>query len=198
MAAHQYVYVMKGLTKAYTGGRPVVEDIWLSFYPGAKIGVLGLNGSGKSSLLRIMAGEDTEYQGEAWAADGLKIGFLPQEPQLDPDKDVLGNVMEGVAETQALLDRFNEVSMRFGEDLTPEEMDALIAEQAELQDQIEAADAWELETCRAVSAAGWRCAGCYCRTRTCCCSTSRPTISTPNRSPGSSASSPNSLARWWR
>ncbi len=145
MATPQYVYVMKGLTKAYTGGRPVVEDIWLSFYPGAKIGVLGLNGAGKSTLLRIMAGEDTEFQGEAWAADGIKIGFLPQEPQLDEAKDVLGNVMEGVAETKALLDRFNEVSLRFGEDLTPDEMDALIAEQAELQDQIEAADAWELD-----------------------------------------------------
>ncbi|NKB49420.1 MAG: energy-dependent translational throttle protein EttA [Alphaproteobacteria bacterium] len=145
MATPQYVYVMKGLTKAYTGGRPVVEDIWLSFYPGAKIGVLVLNGSGKSTLLRIMAGEDTEFQGEAWSADGINVGFLPQEPQLDGSKDVLGNVMEGVAETQALLDRFNEVSLRFGEELSPEEMDALIAEQAELQDQIEAADAWELD-----------------------------------------------------
>ncbi len=145
MATHQYVYVMKGLTKAYTGGRPVVEDIWLSFYPGAKIGVLGLNGSGKSTLLRIMAGLDTEFQGEAWSADGIKVGFLPQEPQLDETKDVLGNVMEGVAETKALLDRFNEVSARFGEDLTPDDMDALIAEQAELQDRIEAADAWELD-----------------------------------------------------
>jgi ATP-binding cassette ChvD family protein len=145
MANPQYVYVMKGLTKAYTGGRPVVEDIWLSFYPGAKIGVLGLNGAGKSTLLRIMAGEETEFQGEAWAADGIKIGFLPQEPQLDAAKDVLGNVMEGVAETKALLDHFNEVSARFGEDLTPDEMDTLIAEQAELQDQIEAADACELD-----------------------------------------------------
>ena len=145
MANPQYVYVMKGLTKAYTGGRPVVEDIWLSFYPGAKIGVLGLNGSGKSTLLRIMAGEETEFQGEAWSADGIKVGFLPQEPQLDETKDVLGNVMEGVAETKALLDQFNEVSARFGEDLTPDEMDALIAEQAELQDQIEAVDAWELD-----------------------------------------------------
>ena len=87
MATPQYVYVMKGLTKAYTGGRPVVEDIWLSFYPGAKIGVLGLNGSGKSTLLRIMAGEETEFQGEAWAADGIRVGFLPQEPQLDATKD---------------------------------------------------------------------------------------------------------------
>ncbi len=145
MATHQYVYVMKGLTKAYTGDRPVIENIWLSFYPGAKIGVLGLNGSGKSTLLRIMAGLDTEFQGEAWSAEGVNVGFLHQEPQLNETKDVLGNVMEGVAETKALLDRFNEVSMRFGEDLSPEEMDALIAEQAKLQDQIEAADAWGLD-----------------------------------------------------
>ncbi len=145
MNTPQYVYVMKGLTKAFPGGRKVVEDVWLSFLPGAKIGVLGLNGSGKSTLLKIMAGLDSEYQGEAWAADGLKVGFLPQEPDLDPDKDVMGNVMEGVAETKALLDRFNEVSMRFGEDLTPEEMDALIAEQAELQNEIDASDAWELD-----------------------------------------------------
>ncbi len=145
MANPQYVYVMKALTKAYPGGRKVVEDVWLSFMPGAKIGVLGLNGSGKSTLLRIMAGIDKEFQGEAWAADGVQIGFLQQEPDLNPDKDVLGNVMEGVAGTKALLDRFNEVSMRFGEDLTADEMDALINEQAELQNQIDAADAWELD-----------------------------------------------------
>ena len=145
MANPQYVYVMKGLTKAYPGGRKVVEDVWLSFMPGAKIGVLGLNGAGKSTLLRIMAGLDTEFQGEAWAADGMEVGFLEQEPALDPDKDVLGNVTEGVAKTKALLDRFNEVSMRFGEDLTADEMDALINEQAELQNEIDASDAWELD-----------------------------------------------------
>jgi sulfate-transporting ATPase len=141
----QYVYVMKGLTKVYPGGRKVVEDVWLSFLPGAKIGVLGLNGAGKSTLLKIMAGLDSEFQGEAWAADSLKVGYLPQEPVLDADKDVMGNVMEGVAETKALLDRFNEVSMRFGEELSDEEMDALIAEQAELQAEIDASDAWELD-----------------------------------------------------
>jgi len=145
MANPQYVYVIKGLTKAYPGGRKVVEDVWLSFMPGAKIGVLGLNGAGKSTLLRIMAGLDTEFQGEAWAADGIEVGFLEQEPALDLDKDVLGNVMEGVAKTKALLDRFNEVSMRFGEDLTADEMDALINEQAELQNEIDASDAWELD-----------------------------------------------------
>jgi energy-dependent translational throttle protein EttA len=141
----QYVYVMKGLTKVFPGGRKIVEDVWLSFMPGAKIGVLGLNGSGKSTLLKIMAGLDKEFQGEAWAADGLKIGYLQQEPDLNADKDVMGNVLEGVAETKALLDRFNEVSMRFGEDITPEEMDALITEQAELQNEIDASDAWELD-----------------------------------------------------
>ena len=145
MSNPQYVYVMKGLTKVYPGGRKVVEDVWLSFLPGAKIGVLGLNGAGKSTLLKIMAGLDSEFQGEAWAADGLKVGYLPQEPVLDADKDVMGNVMEGVAETKALLDRFNEVSMRFGEELSDEEMDALIAEQAELQAEIDASDAWELD-----------------------------------------------------
>ncbi|MGE0253306.1 MAG: energy-dependent translational throttle protein EttA [Alphaproteobacteria bacterium] len=145
MASYQYVYVMKGLTKVFPGGRKVLEDIWLSFLPGAKIGVLGLNGAGKSTLLRLMAGIDREFQGEAWPADGVKIGFLPQEPALDPEKDVLGNVMEGVAATRALLDRFNEVSARFGEELSDDEMNALIEEQGELQAQIDAADAWDLD-----------------------------------------------------
>src|SRR5690606_39241771 len=112
---YQYIYVMKGLSKTYPGGKQVLKDIWLSFLPGAKIGVLGLNGAGKSTLLRIMAGLDTEFSGEAWAAEGVKVGYLPQEPQLDPSKDVLGNVMDGVAETKALLDRFEEVSAKFAE-----------------------------------------------------------------------------------
>ena len=145
MANPQYVYVMKGLTKAYPGGRKVVEDVWLSFLPGAKIGVLGLNGAGKSTLMKIMAGLDKEFQGEAWAADGVSVGYLPQEPDLDSAKDVLGNVMDGVAKTKALLDRFNEVSMKFAEEMTPEEMDALIQEQADLQSEIDAADAWNLD-----------------------------------------------------
>ena len=97
MAAYQYIYVMKGLGKAYPGGREVLRDIWLSFLPGAKIGVLGLNGAGKSTLLRIMAGEERDFAGEAWAAEGVRVGFLPQEPALDPDKDVFGNVIEGLA-----------------------------------------------------------------------------------------------------
>ncbi len=144
MAAYKYIYVMKELTKSH-GTRKVLQNIWLSFFPGAKIGVLGANGAGKSTLLRIMAGLDKEFQGEAWAADGVSVGFLSQEPDLDPAKDVAGNVMEGVAATKQLLDRFNEVSMRFAEDLTSQEMDALIEEQGELQSQIDAADAWELD-----------------------------------------------------
>ena len=145
MNSPQYVYVMKGLTKTFPGGRKIVENVWLSFLPGAKIGVLGLNGAGKSTLLRIMAGVDTEFDGEAWAAEGLRVGYLPQEPVLDPEKDVLGNVMEGVAEKQALLDRFNSVAARFAEELSAEEMEGLIEEQAELQAEIDAAGAWEID-----------------------------------------------------
>jgi sulfate-transporting ATPase len=145
MAAYQYIYVMKGLSKTFPGGKQVLKDIWLSFLPGAKIGVLGLNGSGKSTLLKVMAGLDKDFNGEAWAADGVKIGFLAQEPALDAAKDVLGNVMEGVAETKALLDRFEEVSLKFGEVTDDDEMNALIAEQADLQEKIDAADAWELQ-----------------------------------------------------
>ncbi len=144
MASYQYIYVMQGLGKTYPGGRQVLKDIRLSFFPGAKIGVLGLNGAGKSTLLRIMAGLETEFTGEAWAAEGAKVGYLSQEPELDPAKDVAGNVFEGVAETKALLDRFEEVSARFA-DVNPDEMDDLIAEQAELQEQIDAADAWDLD-----------------------------------------------------
>src|SRR5690606_35089028 len=145
MASYQYIYVMKGLTKAYPGGKKVLEDIWLSFLPGAKIGVLGPNGAGKSTLLRIMAGLEESSSGEAWAADGVRIGYLAQEPQLDPAKDVMGNVMDGVRETKDLLDRFNEISARFAEPLDDEEMNALMAEQGELQDRIDAANGWELE-----------------------------------------------------
>lgn len=145
MASYQYIYVMKDLTKTFPGGKTVLQNIWLSFLPGAKIGVLGLNGAGKSTLMKIMAGIDTEFSGEAWAADGVKVGYLEQEPHLDPSKDVMGNVMEGVAETMALMDKFNAVSARFGEDLTDDEMNDLIAEQAELQDKIDAINGWEVE-----------------------------------------------------
>jgi len=145
MASYQYVYVMKGLSKAYPGGRQVLKDIWLSFLPGAKIGVLGLNGSGKSTLLKIMAGVEGEFNGEAWAAEGATVGFLPQEPELDPDKTVQENVLEGLAPLTALVDRFEAVSLRFGDDLDADEMDALIEEQGELQEKIDAADAWDLD-----------------------------------------------------
>src|SRR5205809_3768093 len=157
MAAYQYIYVMKGLGKTYPGGREVLRDIRLSFLPGAKIGVLGLNGAGKSTLLRIMAGQGRDFVGEAWAADGVRVGYLPQEPTLDPAKDVAGNVMEGLAETKALLDRFEAVSARFAENLSPEEMEALIAEQGELQEKIDQADAWELDRTVEIAMDALRC-----------------------------------------
>jgi ATP-binding cassette ChvD family protein len=142
----QYIYTMKGLGKVHPPDTVVLKDIWLSFLPGAKIGVLGLNGAGKSSLLRIMAGEDTEFIGEAFAADGITIGFLPQEPRLDPAKTVLGNVEEGVALTKALLARYDELNMKLGEDLPPEEMDKVLEEQGRLQDRIDATNAWDLDS----------------------------------------------------
>ena len=145
MAAYQYIYVMRNLSKIYPGGREVMKNITLAFLPGAKIGVLGANGAGKSTLLRIMAGLDPDFSGEAWAAEGVKVGFLPQEPQLDPEKDVMGNVMEGVAETKALLDRFDEVSAKFAEPLDDDEMNALMEEQGQLQEQIDACNGWEIQ-----------------------------------------------------
>jgi sulfate-transporting ATPase len=143
--AEQYIYVMQDLRKVYPPNREVLKGIWLSFFPGAKIGVLGLNGAGKSTLLKIMAGLIKEFGGEAWAAKGTKVGYLSQEPQLDPTKNVLGNVEEGVAETRALLTRFDEINARFAEDLSPEEMDKVMAEQGRVQDAIDAANAWELD-----------------------------------------------------
>ncbi|MGB1182396.1 MAG: energy-dependent translational throttle protein EttA [Candidatus Puniceispirillaceae bacterium] len=145
MASTQYVYTMHKLGKAWPGGKEVLKDISLSFLPGAKIGVLGLNGAGKSTLLKIMAGIETEFSGEAWPADGLKVGYLAQEPELDPTMDVAGNVLSGMGQAKELVDRFNEVSARFAEELTDDEMNDLIAEQAELQEQIDAVDGWDLE-----------------------------------------------------
>ncbi|MDA0358023.1 MAG: energy-dependent translational throttle protein EttA [Proteobacteria bacterium] len=145
MASHQYVYVMNRLSKAWPGGKEVLKNISLSFLPGAKIGVLGLNGSGKSTLLKIMAGIETEFQGEAWAADGIKVGYLAQEPELDPSLDVAGNVLAGMGRAKQLVDRFNEVSAKFAEEMSDDEMNAVIAEQAELQEEIDAIDAWDLE-----------------------------------------------------
>src|SRR5229473_2822950 len=134
MAAYQYIYVMKGLSKTYPGGREVLKDIWLSFLPGAKIGVLGANGAGKSTLLRIMAGDERDFAGEAWAAEGARVGYLPQEPALDPTKDVFGNVIEGLAETKALL-----------------------AEQGELQEKIDQANAWDLDRTVEIAMDALRC-----------------------------------------
>src|SRR5687767_2698421 len=142
----QYIYTMKGLGKVHPPDAVVLKDIWLSFLPGAKIGVLGLNGSGKSSLLRIMAGEDTEFIGEAFPADGISVGFLPQEPRLDPTKTVKGNVEEGVSETKAILERYDEVNMKLGEDMSPEAMDKLLEEQGRLQDRIDAVNAWDVDS----------------------------------------------------
>ena len=143
--AHQFVYVMKDLRKVVPPKREILRGIWLSFLPGAKIGVLGANGAGKSSVLRIMAGVDDDFLGEAFAADGLRVGFLPQEPQLDPTMDVRGNVEEAVAETRALLRRFEEISTRLGEPVEADEMERLLDEQARLQDSIDAAGAWDLD-----------------------------------------------------
>jgi sulfate-transporting ATPase len=141
----QYIYTMNRVAKVVPPKRQIIRDISLSFFPGAKIGVLGLNGSGKSTLLRIMAGLDTEIDGEARPQPGIKIGYLPQEPELDPAKDVRGNVEEGVAETKALVDRFNEISEKFAEPMSDDEMNALLEEQGKLQDAIDAAGAWELD-----------------------------------------------------
>ncbi|HKW54006.1 MAG TPA: energy-dependent translational throttle protein EttA [Stellaceae bacterium] len=157
MAAYQYIYVMKGLSKTYPGGREVLKDIWLSFLPGAKIGVLGLNGSGKSTLLRIMAGLDQDFTGEAWSAEGAKVGYLAQEPELDPDKDVAANVKEGLGKIKALLDRFEAVSARFAEELSEEEMNTLIAEQGDLQEKIDAVNGWELDRTIEIAMDALRC-----------------------------------------
>src|SRR3954471_17443996 len=142
----QFIYTMKGLGKVHPPDAKVLEDIWLSFLPGAKIGVLGLNGAGKSSLLKIMAGEDTSFIGEAFPADGISVGFLHQEPRLDASKTVLGNVEEGVAETKALLTRYDDVNAKLGEDLSPEEMDKVLEEQSRIQDKIDASNAWDLDS----------------------------------------------------
>jgi energy-dependent translational throttle protein EttA len=142
----QFIYTMKGLGKVHQPDHVVLKDIWLSFLPGAKIGVLGLNGAGKSSLLRIMAGEDQQFIGEAWPAEGITVGFLPQEPRLNPAKNVLGNVEEGVAEIKALLARYDEINAKFAEELSPEEMDKILEEQGKVQDKIEAANGWDLDS----------------------------------------------------
>jgi ATP-binding cassette ChvD family protein len=143
--AQQYIFVMKDLRKVTPQGKEILKGIWLSFFPGAKIGVLGANGAGKSTLLRIMAGLDKDFAGEAFASEGTRVGFLPQEPQLDPGKNVRQHVEEAVAPLRALLDRYEELSGRLGDDMSEAEMDKLLAEQGRVQDQIEAAGAWELD-----------------------------------------------------
>ena len=157
MASNKYIYVMQDLSKIYPGGREIVKNVTLAFLPGAKIGVLGVNGAGKSTVLKIMAGLDKEYSGEAWAADGTSVGYLPQEPELDPGKDVFGNILEGMQETHILLKRFEEVSNRFAEPLDDDEMNALIEEQAQLQEKIDALDGWELERTVEIAMDALRC-----------------------------------------
>ncbi|MEM5469627.1 energy-dependent translational throttle protein EttA [Celeribacter marinus] len=149
MAANKFVYFMDGVTKAYPGGKKVFENIRLNFLPGVKIGVVGVNGTGKSTLMRIMAGQDKDFQGEAWAAEGAKVGYLPQEPELDPSLDVRGNVMLGVAEKKAILDRYNELAMNYSDE-TADEM-------AQLQDQIDAENLWDLDSQIDVSMEALRC-----------------------------------------
>ncbi len=155
MAAYQYIYVMKDLCKTFPGGKEVLKHIWLSFFPGAKIGVLGPNGAGKSTLLKIMAGLDQDFVGEAWAADGVKVGYLPQEPQLDPTKNVMENIMDGVGEIRDLMKRYEEVNMAFAD--PDADMDALLAEQAELQEKIDACNGWEIERTIAIAMDALRC-----------------------------------------
>ncbi len=157
MSRYQYVYVTRGLSKAFAGGRQVLKDITLAFLPGAKIGVLGANGAGKSTLLRIMAGLDRDFSGEAWAAEGVRVGYLAQEPALDPSKDVEANILEGLRETKALLDRFHEISARLGEPVDDDEMGDLLAEQGELQERIDALQGWELERTLEIAMDALRC-----------------------------------------
>ena len=157
MAAYQYIYVMKSLSKTYPGGKQVLNDVWLSFLPGAKIGVLGPNGAGKSTLLKIMAGTEKEFSGEAWAADGAKVGYLAQEPALDPAKDVAGNVTEGLGEVKAMLDRFETVSTLLGGELSDDEMNALLTEQGDLQEKIEAVNGWEIDRTIEIAMDALRC-----------------------------------------
>jgi ATP-binding cassette ChvD family protein len=155
--AHQYIFVMKDLKKIVPPKREILKGIWLSFYPGAKIGVIGANGAGKSTLLRIMAGADTDFLGEAWPADGIRVGYLPQEPQLDHGKDVRANVEDGVAEVRGLLTRFDEINARLGEPLDDDEMEKVLAEQARVQDAIEAANGWDLDRTVEIAMDALRC-----------------------------------------
>ncbi len=155
MASYQYIYVMKDLCKTFPGGKEVLKHIWLSFFPGAKIGVIGPNGAGKSTLMKIIAGLDQDFTGEAFAADGVKIGYLQQEPQLDPNKNVMENIMDGVGPVRDLMQRYEEVNMKFCD--PDADMDALLAEQAELQEQIDACNGWEIERTIEIAMDALRC-----------------------------------------
>lgn len=157
MSSPPNVYVMNGLTKAYPGGKVILRNIRLSFLPGAKIGIIGENGSGKSTLMRIMAGLDQEFTGEAWAGKGVRVGYLPQEPVLDNSKNVIGNVMEGLSAAKTLLNQFEQISNRLAENIDAEEMNDLISQQAELQEKIESAGAWDLESRAEIALDALRC-----------------------------------------
>jgi ATPase subunit of ABC transporter with duplicated ATPase domains len=155
MASYQYVYVMQGLSKTYAGGKTVLSGMTLSFLPGAKIGVLGPNGSGKSSLLKIMAGMDKEFVGEAWSAQGARVGYLPQEPQLDASKNVLENVMEALKPIKDMVDRFNQIGLMMAE--PDADFDSLMTEMGDLQEKIDAADGWELDRTIEIALDALRC-----------------------------------------
>ena len=157
MASYQYSYVMKDVRKVYPGGREILKGLTLSFLPTAKIGVLGANGAGKSTLLKIMAGKDKDYSGEAWAAEGARVGYLEQEPELDPKLTVEENVMAGLGEVKDLVDRFNELSAKFAEPMDDDEMNSLLAEQGELQEKIDACNGWELERTIEIAMDALRC-----------------------------------------
>jgi energy-dependent translational throttle protein EttA len=155
--AYQYSFVMKGLSKTYPGGKQVLKDIFLSFYPGAKIGIIGVNGSGKSTLMKIMAGLDKDFTGEAWAADGVRVGYLPQEPELDAAKDVMGNVKDAVRHVADLIDRYNEISVKMGDPGPDDDFDKLMEEMGELQEKIDAADGWTLDNQLEIAMDALRC-----------------------------------------
>ena len=157
MASYQYSYVMQGVSKTFPGGKEILKNITLSFMPDAKIGVLGVNGAGKSTLLKVMAGLDTEINGEAWAAKGVRVGYLEQEPHLDPNKTVEENVTDGLGEVKDLMDRFNEISAKFAQPMDDEEMNAVIAEQADLQEKIDAVNGWELDRTIEIAMDALRC-----------------------------------------
>ena len=188
MASYQYVFVMQNLSKVFPGGKELFKGITLSFLPGAKIGVLGVNGAGKSTLLKIMAGVDKEFNGEAWAADGVKVGYLEQEPKLDANKNVMENIMDGVAQTRDLLKAFEEISLKFSEPMNDDEMNKLIEKQAELSEQIDACNGWDLERTVEIAMDALRCpdkdADCCFQNRICCFWMSRQTIWMPSRSLG--------------